>query len=111
VTGTWIWEDGDAECRESPQTFEFTADRTGMTITIGPPTSSATEYVVEGVGTNVLHTRIIDESRLTDAGVPVKWDLVVVAPDVLAWHRTDWRPDGTSPRLVRCAQRAASGRA
>jgi hypothetical protein len=102
ITGTWVWEDGDEQCRESAQTFEFSSDRSRMMLSTRSPDARVTEYIVEGSGVNVLHTYIIDESRLTDTGVPVKWDLVMVAPDVMAWHRTDWQAERTTRRLVRC---------
>jgi hypothetical protein len=31
------------------------------------------------------------ETRRTDSGVPVVWDLVMIGPDEYRWRRTDWR--------------------
>lgn len=70
---------------------------------------SVTPYVIEGDGPGVLHTFIPDETRLTDAGDPVKWDLVVVARNRLAWHRTDWPGGGLTKMLRRCGDGESGG--
>ena len=61
---------------------------------------SVTNYVIEGSAPGVLHTYIPDETRMTDRGEPVKWDLVVVARNRITWHRKDW-PEGAYTRMLR----------
>jgi hypothetical protein len=42
------------------------------------------------------------ETRLTDGGRPVVWDLVVIDSNAYVWHRTDWPASGYTPRIIRC---------
>jgi hypothetical protein len=109
VSGVWAWENRDTGCDSDTQTFSFTDDRTGMTITQSEPFKtpdgemrSVTEYVIEGVEPTVLHTFIPDETRRTDEGSPVKWDLVTLSRNRMTWHRTDWPEDGRTAALRRC---------
>lgn len=63
---------------------------------------SETQYVIEGAQPTVLNTYIVDESRLTEAGDPVQWDLVLVGRNRMAWHRTDWEEGALTGPLMRC---------
>lgn len=110
VPGTWAWMSDENGCEGKTQTFEISDDGTRMTILHkepfeGPDGSmrSETQYVVEASSPTVLNTFIVDEHRLTDSGEPVKWDLVVVARNQLAWHRTDWQDGALTDALMRCA--------
>jgi hypothetical protein len=117
VSGTWAWENSDTGCDSDTQTFTFTDDRSGMTIKQSEPFESpdgemrsVTEYVIEGVEPTVLHTFIPEETRRTDAGVPVKWDLVILSNGRLAWHRTDWVEGSLTAALTRCTERGPTPR-
>ena len=43
------------------------------------------------------------ETRRTSSGEPVVWDLVITAPDVYQWHRTDWPENGLTRAIIRCS--------
>jgi len=111
VPGEWAWDSREAGCSAGTQTFSISEDRTEMTITHSEPferadgtTASITNYVIEGSSPGVLHTYITDESRVTDEGDPAKWDLVLVARNRLAWHRTDWQEGSLTGTLEPCPQ-------
>jgi hypothetical protein len=99
ATGTWDWTTSPADsfCVARRHTIAFSDDRRVMTITQNEPwTDSA--GVVHQVSIYDLseHTRrhvrgqIRGETRLTDAGAPVVWDLVLTSADTYKWHRADW---------------------
>lgn len=109
VPGTWVWEDDEDGCDGKTQTFVIGEDSASMVIRHAEPyersdgtMTDETHYVIEGSTPTVLNTYIPDETRLTDEGDPVKWDLVVVGRNRLAWHRTDWAAGGLTKALVRC---------
>lgn len=107
VEGTWAWESRDQPCSSDTQTFVVADDRQTMQIHHSEPitnsageTRTVTDYVIEGTGPLLLHTYIPDETRLTDTGEPVKWDLVVIGRNRIAWHRADW-PEGSYTGMLR----------
>jgi len=109
VPGTWAWESHGIPCKGPTQRFEVAPDHKHMKIHHSEPIdgfdgkkTSVTNYVIEGSGDGVLHTYIPDETRKTDAGDPVKWDLIVVARNRVAWHRADWPEGGLTGMLRRC---------
>lgn len=110
IPGTWAWEHNEPVCESKTQTFEISEDGTAMTITHSEPferedgsMESVTNYVVEGATATALNTFIPEETRLTEDGVPVKWDLVMVARNRLVWHRTDWPEGSLTAALRRCS--------
>lgn len=112
--GTWAWANGDSTCRGNVHTLTFSPDRSAMLLTHREPLDTVTgqtvaKYRVVSSGNqilpglaNVIRARLDDETRTTDDGKPVVWDLVLMTPNRYHWHRTDW-PDGavTKP-LIRC---------
>ncbi len=46
---------------------------------------------------------IVGETRLTDAGEPVVWDLVLKSEDSFCWDRTDWEQGGCTKNNARCS--------
>lgn len=109
VPGTWAWDNEPEACTGTVQRFELAEDGRSMRIRHSEPyeamdgtMTDVTEYVVEEVGPGYLATYIPGETRLTDDGVPVKWDLVAVGRNRLAWHRTDWEPGHLTAMLRRC---------
>lgn len=112
VAGTWAWESTGSGCSGPTQTFVVADDRKSMEIHHSEPIErangsmeSVTRYVIERSSPLVLHTFIPDESRLTEAGEPVKWDLVVIGRNRLAWHRADWPEGSFTGMLRRCDTR------
>jgi hypothetical protein len=110
VYGTWAWEHENEEpCSALKQTFIISDNRKSMQIHHTPPIEdedgskiSMTPYVIEGSSPRMLNTFIPTETRLTEDGKPVKWDLVVLARNRLAWHRADWPEGATTGMLRRC---------
>lgn len=110
VQGTWAWTTADTNCATDPHTITFTPDHTGMIITAAHPYRRPDGRLDSVAFYDVLaHTRtwirgaIRGETRLTRAGRPVVWDLVLRSPDRYAWHRTDWVPGGYTRDVRRCS--------
>jgi len=49
-----------------------------------------------------LRLRVVGETRKTDAGVPVEWDLLMLNADTFCWRRTDWTAGACTALLRRC---------
>jgi hypothetical protein len=114
ITGVWVWE-GDA-CGDSPQHISFNADLSEMYLVRadydqdGDSIASVeTIYrVVEFLPYGV-RGAIIGEGRLTAAGEPVVWDLVLRDADTFVWRRTDLPPNNTSRENLRCSDEVLRG--
>ena len=109
VEGRWAWTTTDSGCANEWHRITFTPDRTVMTIAASKPYEGADGKLDSlAVYDIVSHTlasirgAIRGETRLTDAGEPVVWDLVLRSPDHYAWHRTDWFRGGFTPEIERC---------
>ena len=90
VTGRWTWTSDSAGC-ENAHTIAFAEDGEVMTITsndIGMA-DPVTTYDVEFVSRSTIRGVIRNETRVTDAGAPVVWDLVLTSPDEYRWQRSD----------------------
>src|SRR5262249_26983880 len=61
-----------------------------------------TVYRILAWSANALRMEIIGETRKTEDGDPVIWDLIVLSPDSYCWHRADWPPQGCTGRVLRC---------
>lgn len=111
AAGTWGWTTtpADSACGAGRHTITFSADRRLMYITQATPWTDpsgavrqVSEYdILEHSGRHI-RGRIRGETRLTDAGEPVAWDLVIRSPDAYQWHRTDWMALGHTARIERC---------
>jgi len=110
VEGRWAWTTADSGCAGGEwHRIAFTPDRTVMTIAASKPYEGADGKLDSlAVYDIVSHTRgsirgaIRGETRLTDAGEPVVWDLVLKGPNHYAWHRTDWARGGSTLEIERC---------
>jgi hypothetical protein len=60
------------------------------------------EYDIQEVSRRHVRGRIRGETRRTDAGEPVVWDLVLTSRDEYRWHRTDWPPGSDTKSVRRC---------
>jgi hypothetical protein len=110
ATGVWDWA-SDSSCVANPQRIEFSADRSLMLLTMGRkwagPDGDSTRVAVYDLSErSPSHVRgaIRGEERLTEAGEPVVWDLVLLSPDKFAWHRADWGDWATTASLERCPE-------
>jgi len=110
LPGVWDWEAAPQRCQENPHSIDFTPDRKSMEVrhpkgaVMGKETPRVvTVYRVLSESPSSLRMRIVGESRRTDAGEPVVWDLVLLSRDSYCWHRTDWPPQGCTGRVLRCS--------
>jgi hypothetical protein len=97
AAGTWDWAGADGFCQKDPHTITFSPDRALMTLTPRQPWTDSTgtvherfEYDVQEYTAGHIRGRIRGETRMTEQGEPVVWDLVLVGPNTYRWHRTDW---------------------
>ena len=109
VQGTWAWTTSDSNCVTNPHTITLTPDHTGMIITAAHPyhradgrLDSIAFYDIRAHTRSWIRGAIRGETRLTQDGRPVVWDLVLKSPDRYAWHRTDWVAGGYTRAIRRC---------
>ena len=106
VEGTWDWAGRSETCKDNPHTISFSPDRATMILTFVKPlegdTSRDTRYELREVTSSSIRGFITDETRRTNDGELVVWDLVLMSPDSYGWHRTDWLPGMYTPEVVRC---------
>lgn len=109
VEGKWAWTTSDSGCAGEWHRIAFTPDRGVMTIAASKPYERPDGTLDSIAVYDVLsHTRVSirgairGETRLTDAGVPVVWDLVLRGPNSYAWHRTDWVRGALTREIERC---------
>lgn len=109
LPGVWDWEAAPQRCQENPHSISFTPDRRSMEVR--HPKGAVmdkeaprivTVYQVLSESPDSLRMRIVGETRRTDAGEPVVWDLVLLSRDSYCWHRTDWPSQGCTGRVLRC---------
>jgi hypothetical protein len=109
ATGVWDWKTSKGFCEDNPHLISFSADQTVMTITSRRPwadTAAADDriavYDIMEHTSAYIRGALRGEDRLTDAGKPVVWDLVLTSPDSYAWHRTDWLLGMQTGDIKRC---------
>jgi hypothetical protein len=109
VEGTWAWTTTEDGCSEEPQGITFSSGRDQMFLTrlVDEPDStgsreSRSTYDVLDHSRSHIRGRIVGETRLTEEGEPVVWDLVVLSEDAFAWHRADWSDYVLTESLQRC---------
>jgi hypothetical protein len=107
--GTWDWESKGAWCAKFPHTIAFSPDHAVMYLRyahLAADTAGAGphEYVydIQSSTKNSVRGLIRGEKRMTPAGVPVVWDLVLDSDHEYVWHRTDWSFWETTGKNVRC---------
>ena len=109
VSGQWDWSTRDVACGDSAHVIAFSDDAKLMTITHRSPTVDSTgrdlsisTYDVLSVSPSRIRGAIRGETRLTEEGIPVVWDLIMFGPDEYRWQRTDWPAYGYTPAVQRC---------
>lgn len=107
VAGTWDWAGADSVCVRDPHTISFSPDQRVMVLTHTLPWTDSegaehrvAEYDILEASRRHVRGRIRGETRRTDAGEPVVWDLVLRSRHEYRWHRTDW-PKGSYTKPVR----------
>lgn len=109
LSGRWDWSTHAHRCDEGAHVIAFSPDRRTMTISL--PRSSAdtgwtATYDIITLTPSRLRGAIRGETRLTDRGVPVVWDLVMFGPDEYHWQRTDWKSWQYTAGIIRCGAQA-----
>jgi hypothetical protein len=109
ASGTWGWKGNPASsCTTNPHTISFSADKNLMYLRHEKPTlawdgkhRSAVHYRVEQTSP-VLRLSLIGETRRTDEGERVAWDLRMISRDEYCWHRSDWDGGTCTGVVERC---------
>jgi hypothetical protein len=96
LSGKWDWEKSEPRCGEAAGTFSFSPD--GRQVRVNDIV-----YEVLADEGKTLRLRVVGETRKTDAGVPVEWDLLMLNADTFCWRRTDWKAGACTTLLKRCA--------
>ena len=105
LAGRWDWSTEAHPCGPSAHVISFADDRRTMTLSkaaSGADTGWTATYDILELSPSGLRGAIRGESRRTEAGVPVVWDLIMFGPDEYAWHRTDWGAWEYTPTVRRC---------
>jgi hypothetical protein len=109
ATGAWDWEDADSICIANPHAISFSPDHSVMYLAFRVPWKDSagtehrvSEYDIQTRTSSQIRGKIRGETRRTEDGVPVVWDLVLTSPNSYAWHRTDWSPLGRTKEVTRC---------
>jgi hypothetical protein len=116
LTGIWDWDGETGRC-DSPHRISFDPARKVMTISNAVPIvdssgipHQATIYDIEEHGDRI-RGRIRGETRTTEAGEPVVWDLVLTSRDSYAWARAGWSVGGQTREIERCVDSMVSSAA
>lgn len=105
LAGRWDWSTRAQPCADGGHVISFSEDRKSMTIAqppLGAYTGWSATYDILRLSPTRIRGAIRGETRLTDDGVPVVWDLVMIGPDEYRWQRADWRFWQFTPSVRRC---------
>ena len=109
AAGTWDWAGADSFCVRDPHTIAFSSDQRVLVLTHKLPWTDSSgvehrvaEYDIQQSSRRHVRGRIRGETRRTEAGEPVVWDLVLTSRDEYRWHRTDWPKGGYTKPVRRC---------
>jgi hypothetical protein len=114
VAGSGDWARGDSTCLGNTHTIAFGGQGREMVLTFREPIDSVSRqrvvrYKVLQAGSNVqpelpvvIRAAMEGETRRTESGVPVVWDLIMASPNRYHWHRTDWPNGGVTGAVIRC---------
>jgi hypothetical protein len=111
VADTWGWVEGTHTCATNPHTISFSPDWKYIDFAYAQPVDSATgrrhaRYEVRGHDRDRIRAFLLHEDRRDAEENLVEWDLILVSPDLYAWHRSDWPLDSSTPPVQRCSTRA-----
>lgn len=107
LTGRWDWTTRDHPCTDGGHVIAFSEDRKVMTITQVEPDSATgvrtmTTYDIIEEAPSIITGAIRGETRMTTAGVPAVWELILIGPGSYTWRRTDWSRWSSTVTIVRC---------
>lgn len=107
LTGRWAWTTSERPCNGDEHTIAFADSGRVMTITLaeidsatGVPDVAVYDIVREAPSS--ITGAIRNETRFTEDGKPVVWELILVSPDRYVWRRTDWARWGSTAAIIRC---------
>jgi hypothetical protein len=107
ASGKWGFDVDGVRCGENPHTIEFLPDGRTMTLSYEKGVDDAPRlvatYTLIGEGPGCMRMKLQGETRETESGDLVQWDLVFLSPDSYCWHRTDWQEGGCTQPAVRCS--------
>jgi hypothetical protein len=101
-SGQWGWPSGEHSCAQNPQSLRFSADQRRMTYSWARG-EEAVVYRLITLTDAAFRSRIDGETRLTEAGNPVEWDLRMVDANHFCWDRADWPLLTCTKMLQRCS--------
>jgi hypothetical protein len=113
VAGTWDWVGVPGECRDNPHTISFDEDGPTMVLRYAKPamgfngqTHTEARYEIRSWSDDAIRVFLVapPETRTTDKGQLVVWDLVLNGRNRYRWHRTDWARTGFTRDVRRCSQ-------
>jgi hypothetical protein len=111
AAGTWDWTTAPADsfCVARWHSVAFSPERDIMTITQNEPWTDpagvvhqVTVYDLWEHSRRHVRGQIRGETRLTEKGEPVVWDLVLTSADSYQWRRTDLPSFAGSAPIHRC---------
>jgi hypothetical protein len=95
LPGKWDWEKSEPRCGDAAGAFSFSPD--GRQVRVNDVV-----YEVLADEGKTMRLRAVGETRKTDAGVPVEWNLLMLNADTFCWRRTDWKAGACTALLQRC---------
>jgi hypothetical protein len=109
LPGRWDWAEASPRCGDSAAQFAFSEAGpelrvhvpTGVYLGSTPLGPDAT-YRIVSESPRVMRMHMLGETRRTETGDLVVWDLVLLEADSFCWRRTDWPPEACTKRLTRC---------
>jgi len=114
AAGRWSWDGAPGGCDTVFHRILFSAGDAVMYVVHTPATPDSsgqihdtTTYDIQESTRSHIRGRIRGETRLTDDGKPVMWDLVLTGEHSYAWHRTDWPATGLTKGISRCPDSVA----
>jgi hypothetical protein len=116
LPGTWDWTGIRRSCQDNPHTISFSSDKQFMTLThrrpfepapglqVDPDRPTEVRYEVRGHSDKAIRLFMVQpaETRRSDTGELVVWDLILISRDKYRWRRLDWPPAGGTRDVVRC---------
>ncbi|MGF1671430.1 MAG: DUF2059 domain-containing protein [Balneolaceae bacterium] len=110
IEGDWDWEHTDEPCTNRYFTISASPDKSKFLLRYPEQPLQTDEneyqsdflYNIQEVQPRFVRAQIEGETRLTDNGEPVIWDLMVISSDELCWRRTDWNVTSCTNKIIRC---------
>ncbi len=99
----WGWTVSENVCVDDLRHFTFNDEMDVMYSDI-EEFEELVVYRVHKYGPNSITMEIDGETRMTNEGIPVVWELRFAGPDALCWRATHWSFFDCSAFLVRCPE-------